>query len=82
MISMDAKRFNVRWKVHKDLTESCNFSDHCIIESLINLNPIVIDIPDRITWNFNDKLIDVYNGAVVYDVISKMQFFPSIYLPS
>ena len=51
----------MRWKVHKELSEQYNFSDHYIMESLINLNPIVINIPDRITWNFDDDLIDEYN---------------------
>ena len=32
-----------------------------IIESLINLNPIVINIPDKITWNFDEDLIEEYN---------------------
>ena len=61
LINMEAKRFNVRWKIHKDLTESYDFSDHYILESLINFNPIVIEIPDRITWDFDEKLINEYN---------------------
>ena len=42
-----------------------NFSDHFIMESLINFNPIVIDIPDRITWDFDEQLIGDFNREMI-----------------
>ena len=62
--SLELKRFVVRWKIHKELSDSYNFSDHYIMESLINLNPIVFDVPDRITWNFDESLIRVFNEDI------------------
>ena len=55
--SMDFRKNIARWKIHKDLTDSYNFSDHYIMESLVNFNPIVVVIPDRITWDFDEQLI-------------------------
>ena len=47
--SIESKRNVVRWKIYKDLTNAYNFSDHYLMESLINFNPIVINNPDKIT---------------------------------
>ena len=65
LVSMEARRFIVRWKVHKDLSESYDFSDHYILESLFNFNPMVIVTPDRITWYFDEKLIDDYKIIMI-----------------
>ena len=62
--SLEMKRFVVRWKIHKELSDSYNFSDHFIMESLINLNPIVFDVPDRITWDFDESLIGEFNKDI------------------
>ena len=58
IISMEFQKYVSRWKIHKHLSESYDFSDHYIMEILFNFNPIVYDIPDRITWNFDEELIN------------------------
>ena len=56
MISMDFKKYVARWKVDKSLSDSYDFSDHYVMEVLLDFNPFVFDIPDRITWNFDESL--------------------------
>ena len=62
--SMESRKNIVRWKTYKNLTDSYNFSDRQIVESLINFNPIVIDNPDRITWDFDETLINDFNNEM------------------
>ena len=64
LISTEAKRFISRWKIHKDLSLSTDWSkkmiewsDHYIMESLFDFRPVVYDIPDRLTWNFDETKI-------------------------
>ena len=54
---MDCKKYASRWKIDKNLVEEYNFSDHYIMEILFDFNPLVYDIPDSITWNFDESLI-------------------------
>ena len=62
--SMESRRNIVRWKVYKDLSDAYNFSDHYLMESLINFNPIVNHNPDKITWDFDEKLINEFNNEM------------------
>ena len=73
--SMEFRKNVVRWKIYKDLSDNYNFSDHYIMESLINFNPIVINTPDRITWDFDEQLIGDFNK----EMIIKMEKWKSFY---
>ena len=73
--SMESRKNIVRWKTYKDLTDSYNFSDHYIMESLINFNPIVIDSPNKITWNFDESLIKEFNKEMKIKMIKWKTFY-------
>ena len=80
IISNEGKRFISRWKIHKDLSVINNWSDHYIMETLIDLNPIVYDIPDRVTWNFDEDLIDDFKKNIKSKMIIWRLYYNDLYM--
>ena len=74
LISLEHRNTVARWKVHKDLRQRHNFSDHYVLEILLKVNPIMNDTPDRITWNFDENKIDEFNENLKIKM-KKWRFF-------
>ena len=76
--SIESKKNVVRWKIYKDLTTAYDFSDHYLMESLINLNPVVIDNPDKITWDFDQMLIKDFNNEMEKKMIKWKLYYDTM----
>ena len=62
LISMDIKNNVERWSIHKDLRINYNFSDHYVLQTLVNINPIFVITPNKITWNFDKSKINDFKN--------------------
>ena len=77
---MDYKKCASRWKIDKNLSESYNFSDHYIMEILFDFNPMIYDIPDRITWNFDENKIKIFQQNVKLNMEKWTYYYDKLYL--